>query len=63
MKRQYLAHADNGHDYIEFTFWSGYRANSKGNKQDAKAEYHHKHGYGIKIISTERIPGNTDYCC
>ena len=50
--KKYLAYADNGRDFIEFEFFSFYRANSKKNIDDAKNEYRKKHGYAPKIIST-----------
>lgn len=49
-----MAYADNGHEFIYFSFCSEHRANSRANKEDAEEEYRRKHGHKVKIISTER---------
>lgn len=51
-EREYLAYADNGRDYIEFTFYSTHRANSKDNKSDAESHYRRRHGKSVRILST-----------
>ena len=58
--REYLATADNGHDYIYFFFCSDYRAGSKANKQDAITAYKKAHGRmrPIKIINITRQHAN-----
>lgn len=51
-ERRYIAYADTGRDFIEFEFYSFYRANSKKNIDDAKNEYRKKHGHAVKILQT-----------
>ena len=58
--KTYEAYADTGRDYINFTFQSTHRANSKANKIDAEKAYKKKHGHGIYIISTCLVPENTE---
>ena len=54
--RKYIACCDDGHDTIEFEFYSNHRANSKPNKEDAKREEIRKYGWRratqIEIVST-----------
>lgn len=42
--REYLAQADSGSDFWEFTFYSESRAGSKKNFEDAKNAMIHKYG-------------------
>lgn len=41
-ERRYIAYADTGRDFIEFEFYSFYRANSKKNIDDAKKRAYRK---------------------
>lgn len=59
MRREYLAMCDNGHDYLEFRFYSEHRRNSKANLQDAKDALRRQYGNAVyrsnRIISVEKI--------
>lgn len=56
--RKYLAVYDDGHDFGEFEYYSGHRANSKANLEDAIKEYKRVYGFRraqrIEIVSTQR---------
>lgn len=43
--RTYVACYDDGHDFGEFEFYSGHRAGSKANLDDAKATARRKYGH------------------
>lgn len=55
-ERNYEAKADNGRDFVAFTFYSSHRAGSKENFEDASRTYKRKHGHSIKILDTTLVP-------
>lgn len=57
MKRRYLAHFDDGHDYHFITFESEARKGSAQNAEDARAAARHQTGKGArywKLLAVER---------
>lgn len=62
MKDKYEAQADDGKDYLFFTFWSESSAGTKQNMVDAHAEYRKRHnGCDIKIIHTKKVNNDAEY--
>lgn len=61
--RRYIAYADTGRDFIEFVFYSEYRANSNGNYKDAMRAYRRMYGCydkNIKIKNTRKLDTNEE---
>jgi hypothetical protein len=61
--KKYIAIIDNGRDYCEMAFNSDYRANSKGNTDDALSTYRRAYGRNFfnKGVSVSDVRLAKDY--